>query len=199
MDWEECYQQGDTPWDLGEAAPPLLELLAERPAGIWGEGSVLVPGCGRGHDAAALQRSGREVLGLDLAPKALAEAASLYGAPKGLRWLEGSFFDPALAAGHRVGAIFEHTCFCAILPLEREAYVQAAHRWLEPGGRLVAVFFLDPPERGDGEPGPPFGARKNEIRGLFGPFFTIERETDPGCAHPDREGREWVVEMVRTY
>ena len=199
MNWEECYQEGEFPWDLGEPAPPLTELLEERPAAIWGEGPVLVPGCGRGHDAAALHRSGREVLGLDLAPSALARAASLYGQPDGLRWLEGDFFDPALAEAHRVGGIFEHTCFCAILPAERKEYVEAAARWLGPGGRLVAVFFLDPPRREDGAAGPPFAASRDEIREVFGDHFRFDREGTPGRVDAERVGMEWVVEMVRKH
>lgn len=198
MDWENCYQRNEIPWDLGEAAPPLMEILEGRPPEIWGEGLILVPGCGRGHDAAALWRSGRGVLALDLAPRALREAERLYGRPKGLHWLEGSFFDLELAAAHQVGAIFEHTCFCAILPAEREAYVEAAAHWLKPGGRLVAVFYLDPPRRDDGEAGPPYGATRREIRELFKSRFRIEWETDPQRTHPEREGREWTVEMVRT-
>ncbi|NIP97393.1 MAG: methyltransferase domain-containing protein [Akkermansiaceae bacterium] len=198
MNWENCYQRNEIPWDLGEAAPPLMEILEGRPLEIWGEGSILVPGCGRGHDAAALWRSGRGVLALDLAPRALREAERLYGRPKGLQWLEGSFFDLDLAAAHRVGAIFEHTCFCAIPPSERKAYVEAAAHWLEPGGRLVAVFYLDPPRRDDGVAGPPYGATRREIRKLFKSRFRIARETEPKRTHPEREGREWVVEMVRT-
>ena len=79
-----------------------------------------------------------------------------------------------------------------------EAYVHAAERWLAPGGRLVAIFFLDPPSRGDGEAGPPFGATREEIRQLFGPKFALERESVPNRAYHERVGREWVVEFVRT-
>lgn len=197
MNWEENYVVGDTPWDLGEPAPPLVELLETRPAGIWGEGGVLVPGCGRGHDAAALQESGRRVIGLDVALSALAGAEGLYG--KRVSWLTGDFFDGTLAEENRVGAIFEHTCFCAIPPERRADYVQASLRWLKPEGRLVGIFFLDPPGRSDEEAGPPFGAEKEEIRDLFGAGFEILRESLPERSHPERRGREWVVEMIRTH
>ena len=195
MEWEECYRGEETPWDLGAAAPPLLELLETRPAKIWGEGPVLVPGCGLGHDAAALQKSGYDVLGLDLAPSALAGAQARYGAE--VSWLEGDFLDPELAKAHAVGAIFEHTCFCAIDPEQRGDYVEAAMRWLKPGGKLVGIFFLDPPRREDGEAGPPYRAGRDEIRNLFAGGFRILRELSPERTHPDREGREWVVEFVR--
>jgi hypothetical protein len=145
----------------------------------------------------ALHGAGHQVLGLDLAPSALAEARALYGEPEGMTWIEGDFFDSALAAAHPVSAIFEHTCFCAIRPERREDFAAAAAQWLIPGGRLVAVFFLDPPSRPNGEAGPPFGARKGEIRSLFEGAFALESEGIPKRSHPDREGREWVVEFVR--
>jgi SAM-dependent methyltransferase len=197
MNWEENYVVGDTPWDLGEPAPPLLELLATRPAGIWGEDGVLVPGCGRGHDAAALQESGRRVIGLDVALSALADAEALYG--NRVSWLAGDFFDGTLAERNRVGAIFEHTCFCAIPPEKRADYVEASLRWLQPEGRLVGIFFLDPLRRSDEEAGPPYGAEKEEIRDLFSADFEITREILPSRSHPEWKGREWVVEMIRTH
>ncbi|MFN5868275.1 MAG: thiopurine S-methyltransferase, partial [Akkermansiaceae bacterium] len=49
-DWNQRYELGDTPWEKGHAAPPLLELLEKMDPSIWGEGAVLVPGCGTGHD-----------------------------------------------------------------------------------------------------------------------------------------------------
>ena len=69
-DWESRYQVGDMPWEKGQASPPLLELL-ERPVD-WGAGPVLVPGCGFGHDVRALGVLGIPVVGLDLAPTAVA-------------------------------------------------------------------------------------------------------------------------------
>lgn len=199
MDWEDSYQRGEAPWDLDGAAPPLAQMLAERPAELWGGGPILVPGCGKGHDVSALAEAGHEVLGLDLAPTALAEAARRYGSSASLRWLEGDFFDSELAAANPVGAIWEHTCFCAISPEQRGAYVEAAARWLNPRGVLVALFFLNPPQWEAGEEGPPWGADREEIRGLFGSEFTIVKEEVPLGSDPSRAGREWLVEMVRTH
>jgi SAM-dependent methyltransferase len=176
----------------------LLDLLKERPEAIPTDGTVLVPGCGRGHDAAALHRAGRKVLALDLAPAALTEARGLYGSPAGLTWRLGDFLDPASVPADPVATIFEHTCFCAIDPARRPDYAAAAARWLQPGGRLVAIFFLDP-DRDEGEEGPPFGAEREEIRGLFAGRFRFEREAVPVRAFPGREGREWFVELVKTH
>jgi hypothetical protein len=51
MDWEQRYETGDTPWEKGAPAPPLLEWLESR-GSI--RGDILVPGCGSGHDVRAI-------------------------------------------------------------------------------------------------------------------------------------------------
>lgn len=194
MNWEERYRDGDTPWDHGEAAPPLLEVLADWPREIWGEGSVLVPGCGRGHDAAVLGRAGHQALGLDLSPSALADGRSRYAGVGNLEFLAGDFMDPVLADSRRVSSIWEHTCFCTLPPEQRVAYVAAAGRWLSEGARLIGVFYLNPED----DDGPPYRVSREEIRTLFAPCFEILREAVPTRFYPSRAGRELLVEMVRT-
>ncbi len=65
-DWESLYQIGDTRWDKGRPAPGLVEFLAREPR--IPRGRVLVPGCGRGHDAVAWASAGHEVLALTSPP-----------------------------------------------------------------------------------------------------------------------------------
>ena len=90
-DWESRYQVGDMPWEKGLASPPLLELLGKFQD--WGSGPVLVPGCGLGHDVRALGVLGIPVLGLDLAPSAVARAREFPGT--GMESYElGNFLDP---------------------------------------------------------------------------------------------------------
>ena len=121
--------------------------------------------------------------------------SQLYG--DAVRWLEGDFLDASMVPEHSVDMIFEHTCFCAIEPEQRSNYVKSAKHWLVPGGFLLGVFFTDPPPRKDGASGPPFGVSLDELRGLFGESFTITREQSPDRSHPDRLGREVIIEMVR--
>lgn len=151
VDWEELYQARDTRWDRGEAAPGLQDFLSAWPDGWPRRGTVVVPGCGRGHDARAWAAAGFEVLGLDLAPTAVAEAHSLQGPAARLRFLAGDFLDDPPAAP--MDWLFEHTLFCAIPPERRDAYAQSAARWVRPGGHLLAVHYLQP---ADAE-GPPYG------------------------------------------
>lgn len=69
-DWNAAYEDDDTPWDKGIAAPPLRAFLAKHPI----RGRVLVPGCGLGHDVRLLAEQGASVVGLDIVPKAVRQA-----------------------------------------------------------------------------------------------------------------------------
>src|SRR3954462_6519592 len=68
-DWETHYLKNDMPWEKGEPAPGLVDFLAAHPE--LKHGTVLVPGCGTGHDARAWARAGFDVTGYDLAPSAV--------------------------------------------------------------------------------------------------------------------------------
>ena len=147
IDWEARYQHGDTPWDKGEAHPALLDFLREQPL----DGKILVPGCGYGYDVRAIAHEDNSVLGIDVAESAIRRAnqfpksaheqyrlADLFRLPSELR----NNFDWA----------FEHTCFCAIDPMMRAAYVEAMAAALKPGGQLLAIFYLDPRNEDSGWP-----------------------------------------------
>ncbi|MCE9611456.1 MAG: methyltransferase domain-containing protein [Chthoniobacter sp.] len=185
-DWEANYQKNETPWEKGGPSPGLVEFLRTEPV----RGRVLVPGCGFGHDVRALAATADEVVGLDIAPSAVKgartfptvggesyELADLFALPPRLRGI----FD----------WVWEHTCFCAIDPAMRPAYVAAVAGALRPGGHLLAVFYLDP---GQNHPtdGPPFGVSTAELDTLFAPHFTVLSEWLPKSAYPGREGREWM-------
>jgi SAM-dependent methyltransferase len=192
MDWENCYQQGETPWDKSAAAPELQFLLG---AGLL-RGRVLVPGCGFGHDARAIATAGvGEVLGVDLAPSAVLKARAS-GHVEGLRFEVGNLFCLPRAWLGTFDWIWEHTCFCAIDPAERPRYVDSVHSALRPEGRLLATFFMNP-SMDPGEQGPPFGVTKEELDLLFGEHFETESQWSPRACFPGREGREWMRQLRR--
>ena len=182
MDWNQRYEQDDTPWDKGEAHPVLLGMLTHGAL----TGRILVPGCGTGHDVRALAARGLDVTGLDLAPLAL-EMARAHAAAGGEKYLLGDLFDLPAALESSFDGIFEHTCFCAIDPVRRGDYVDAVASLLKPGGRLLSVFFLDPGNDGEG---PPFGCATEEIDDLFSPHFRLLEEDSAIPTFPEREGRE---------
>ena len=185
-DWEAQYQKQETPWEKGAPHPGLVDFLAREPVC----GRVLVPGCGLGFDVRALAAQGAEVTGLDIAPSAVERARQSLRAG-GEHYEMGDLF--ALRAEMR-GAfdwVWEHTCFCAIDPARRADYVAAVAGALRPGGRLLAVFYLDPGNTRPDE-GPPFETTIAELDRLFLPRFTLVREWLPARTYPGREGREWM-------
>ena len=120
---------------------------------------VLVPGCGRGHEAALLAALGFNAIGLDVSGEGLAEARRIHG-PGGphLRWLQADLFDrEGLARAGlgtaSLGGVVEHTCFCAIAPEQRPAYLAQMHHLLVPGGWLLGLFWCH-----SRPGGPPYGS-----------------------------------------
>jgi SAM-dependent methyltransferase len=182
MDWNRRYEEGDTPWDKGEAHPVLRDLPARGALA----GRILVPGCGAGHDVRALARQGLAVTGLDIAPLAL-EQAWRHGCVAGETYVPGDFLRPPPGLRGSFDGIFEHTCFCAIDPARRADYVEAAASLLRPGGRLWAVFFVNPDHDGGG---PPFGCPREELDSLFGGRFRLLEECAEIPTFPERSGRE---------
>lgn len=157
--WDQRYREGSDGWELGAPAPPLERFLLEHADAPQAPGRVLVPGCGRGHEAALLARLGFAVIGLDLSAEAIREAQRCHGDGDGrLQWLQADLFDAAAltAAGLDSGScdgVLEHTCFCAIDPALRPAYRQTVARLLKPQGWLLGLFWCH-----DRPGGPPYGS-----------------------------------------
>ena len=190
-DWELAYQQKETPWDKGASSPGLVDYLATE--GV--SGRVLVPGCGFGYDVRALAAKADEVVGIDIAPSAV-EAAEAQPRVGNERYSQQDLFALPADWQNQFDWVWEHTCFCAIDPRQRPAYVNAVADALKPGGHLLAMFYLDPGHDSPDE-GPPFGVSVAELDALFLPRFTVEREWLPARAFPGREGREWMRIMRR--
>jgi len=191
-DWEKQYQTGETPWDKGQPAPPLLELFDRGLPGGWEKGAVLAPGCGLGHDVREIARRGYQVVGVDISPTAVERARQLPAA--GTETFElGNLFDPAWQAGRKFSGWWEHTCFCAIPPDLRAAYAEAAGNLVEKDGLLAGVFYLTPNGPGEKNVGPPFNTSVEEIEGLLAPWFEKIDGWVPSRCYPGREGQEWLA------
>ena len=198
MDWEQRYETGDTPWEKGAPAPPLLEWLKSGGAI---RGDVLVPGCGSGNDVRAIAAAspGAKVIGLDIAPSAL-DRAQRFALAGNETYQLADLFDLPVELTGRFDWVFEHTCFCAIEPRRRLDYVRGVARALKPEGALLAIFFLNPWDPGEmpAEGGPPFGVTPEELDRLFGAHFELVEELKPRQAYPGREGREIIRVMRRS-
>ena len=163
--WQAKFDAGTTPWDRGAASPQLLTWLDA--CGL-AYGTVIVPGCGSGHEVVALAQRGARVTALDYAPAAVARtqaalaAAQVTATVAQADVLEWQPAEPA-------DAIYEQTCLCALHPDHWVAYATQLHRWLKPGGKLFALFAqARRPNADDGKvEGPPYHCDINAMRALF--------------------------------
>lgn len=162
--WQQRFESGQTPWDRGGSHPQLRAWLEQ---GLLAPGqSILVPGCGRGHELLALAEAGIATTGLDYAPAAVALARERLGARPG-RVLQADVLDWQPEAP--LDRIYEQTCLCALHPDHWQRYAAQLHRWLQPGGLLLALFMQ---ARRDGAgqgfvEGPPYHGDINAMRALF--------------------------------
>jgi len=182
--WERRYQEGTTRWDLGQPAPAFQALLtaadAPRP------GSAIVLGAGRGHDARLFAQYGFAITAVDFAPSAIQFLAEQAKADNlSLKLLQRDVFDLVPEFTGQFHYVIEHTCFCAIDPSQRPAYVQLVTDLLAPQGELLAVFFTH-----NRAGGPPFGASVAELHQLFEPYFEILTWQPVANSVPSRQEEE---------
>jgi SAM-dependent methyltransferase len=184
--WAKRYREKTDEWDKGKPSPALVDFLR---ASNYQTGRIIVPGCGRGHDARALAKAGFEVLGVDVAEMPVRDASVLAQRArlKNIRFEQGNFFDlPGKYAGE-FDWMFEHTFFCAIDPAWRDRYVATAATLLRKDGWLLGVFYNIQPESG-----PPFGCTREELFERFSPQFTLWHEQVPR-SFPNRAGKELLM------
>jgi SAM-dependent methyltransferase len=128
-----------TPWDIGQPQPFLVELV--RSGQI--ESPVLDAGCGLGDNAFFLAGEGHAVTGFDLSPTAIArareravergdEVAFVVADATSLEGFDGRF-----------RTIVDSALYHCLSRDQRRAYAAAAHRTLQPGGRIHVVCFAD--------------------------------------------------------
>jgi len=164
--WKERFATGSTPWNRGEPNPQLARWITDGtlPTGT----SVIVPGCGHGWEVAALAKAGMNVTGIDYAANALEHCRQILAGED----VEAQLVDADVLHWQPdapVDAIFEQTCLCALYPDFWTRYSAQLHRWLKPGGKLLALFLqaLRPEAAHGFIDGPPYHCDINAMRALF--------------------------------
>lgn len=182
--WENRYLTADALWDLGEPTPPLVSFFAKAIAPTTGK--IIVLGCGQGQDAVFLAQQGLEVTAVDFAPSAIQATQDLAQAKQvSLTIVEQDIFSLKADYKNQFNYLFEHTCFCAIAPENRQKYVELAATLLKPNGVLYGIFFTH-----NRTGGPPWKTTTEEIQNLFSPYFDIESLDLITNSIPVRQGLE---------
>ena len=184
MNWDECYQKGETRWDKGAPSPAMRQYLERHAV----RGRALVPGCGRGHEVALAAEHGLDATGLDIAPTGIAEARAKYPHLAD-RFMMGNLFDPPEKLRGAFDVVLEHTCMSALPPPLRADYRRFIDLTLRHGGLLIGVWYIDP-ALDPGTEGPPFPFSVADLTALFAEGYAIVEDYVPDVSFPGREGRE---------
>lgn len=189
--WEARYQENTARWDIGQAAPAFRELMesSDRPQ----PGRMAVLGAGRGHDALWFAAHGFEVMGFDFAPSAIAQAQALATQTRSsAQFQQHDIFQLPTSFHQSFDYVLEHTCFCAIAPEQRPAYMEVVRQLLRPGGELIGLFWAH-----DRPGGPPFGSKIEEIQALFSLGFEVRSLQAVTQSVPNRQNEEYLLRAVR--
>jgi SAM-dependent methyltransferase len=168
-DWQKHYDENDLAWDLGETAAPFVRLWEDK---LIQPGSLMVPGCGQGHEVIFFAERGFLVTGVDFSPGAVKLLQnSLNHKNLDAQVLHRDFFELESKHDRAYDSLLEQTFFCAIRPDQRPVYVETVSRILKPGGMLFGLFY----ETGE-EGGPPFNTAESDIRNHFSHQHRTSRE-----------------------
>jgi len=108
----------------------------------YGPGSVLDAGCGTGRVAIELSRRGHDVVGVDMDPDMLEVARQK--APH-LTWVQGDLADPTLGFDRRFDVVvMAGNVLIFVAPGTEGGVLSNLAGHLEPGGRVVAGYSLQP-------------------------------------------------------
>ncbi len=189
--WQSRYQNNNTPWNKGQPSPGLVDYCQKNQL----TGTILVPGCGHGHDVRLLAAAypDSRIIAMDIVPEAI-ELAEKCTEHTNVEYVIADYLNPENTLEDNFDWIVEHTLFCAIEPSQRASYAAATAYLLRPGGKYLAVFYMEPEA---GRDRPPFGVERQELDDLFGTGFRLETEWMPQRNYESRVGRELMRVMRR--
>jgi SAM-dependent methyltransferase len=165
--WDASYTaETPAPWDIGRPQPGFVRLADDGRL----TGRLLDSGCGTGENALLAASHGAEVIGVDVAPTAIARARAK-AADRGL----AARFEVADALdlshlGLNVDTVIDSGVFHVFDDNDRARYVASLAAVLRPGGSCYLMCFSDQ------QPGDwgPRRVRADEIRSAFRDGWAIE-------------------------
>lgn len=168
-DFQDRYQTGNTPWELGRPDKDLIELVQDRsvPAS-----RALEIGCGTGHNSIWLAKMGFSTVGIDMSPLAVEKARkNAENAHVQVRF-ECLDFTKDLLDEKPFGFAFDRGCFHTMdSDRDRALFATRLAEKLEPNGLWLSIIGNDdaPPRK----EGPPRRTAAQIVRAVE-PVFEIQ-------------------------
>ncbi|KAF8450796.1 hypothetical protein L210DRAFT_3500099 [Boletus edulis BED1] len=185
--WDDAWKIGLTPWDSGDIQPALRDLILFNELDLPKAGRALVPGCGRGYDAAFIaSHLGLDALAIDISPTAVQAARENPSAISGasVTFEATDFFELSVPDGQHFNLIYDHTFFVAIPPVRRCDWGKQISALLKPGGYLVTLVF--PLNLPVDEDGPPFFVKPEHYAEVLGEGWEKVLDKAPENSIPER-------------
>lgn len=185
--WEAQWQSQKIGWDIGYAAPAIVDYMAQYPNK---NAAILIPGCGNAYEAAHLVANGfTNITLLDISPKAVDLLKEQFANVPQVKILCADFFEHE----GKYDLIIEQTFFCAIPPNRRKEYAMKMASLLNENGRIIGVLFDRKFER----QGPPFGGCPCEYKPIFDAHFTIKTMKECYNSIPPRASSEVFINLLK--
>ena len=164
------YFLGMARWDLG-MTPPEVEQAFQ--AGGIPAGAALDLGCGTGTNVIYMAKQGRQAIGIDFVPAAIAKArvkAQQAGVAEHAQFSVADVTRLAEMNLPTCGFALDMGCFHGLKPEGQRRYAEGLAGILVPGGRYM-LYTLDPRKQA----GISFGMSFDQVPPIFAPWFDIDR------------------------
>jgi hypothetical protein len=177
--WNRRYASGKTPWDFLGIPEALNSFLCRSSS----PGTVLIPGCGSGHEIKAFHDAGFAVTAIDFSRVAVDKARQLLG-PLSEKIVFGDFFSFDFGP-RRFDLIYERTFLCSLPPSRWPRYIARMAELSAHHGRLIGIFLY-----GHEPKPPPYPLTENRAGELFGTDFRLARTAPVSDSLPLFRGME---------
>jgi SAM-dependent methyltransferase len=192
--WENLYKNNQDYWTLNQPSPPLLAFF-ENPS-CPKEGRVLVPGAGKGHDAAEWATRGYSTLAVDFTQTAFESLSEFAEKISKLSVLKLDLFDLTPKSTETFDIIYEYACFCSVHPGRRDEYFEIWHKMLKPEGIVIALFY--PLIEDTNLEGPPHPTSEGELMARLDGVFRVAEKFPANDSVESRKGKEefWILKKA---
>ncbi len=164
------YWLGQARWDSGVTPP---EVIAAFQAGDIPPGPALDLGCGTGTNVIYMANQGRQAIGIDFAPEAVARArkkAKQAGVSASTQFYVGDVTRLSALRLPRCAYALDMGCFHGLDPDGEQRYLGGLSALLLPGASYM-LYAMEPREQGRRW----FGVTPEHVQEIFKQQFDIQR------------------------